>query len=126
MAEPGLSFSASFSEVISHPRSPRTDWISSFETSSIFLPPLETSLAGKGGGEEETRALYDRTWKKALGIAGRAGATRSHHHGVGILKQDGMEREHAAFMRALRAFKKAVDPAWISNPGKLGLGTEPP
>lgn len=80
------------------------------------------SFAGMGATEEATLALYDRTWTRALEVARRHGATQSHHHGVGFLKQDGMEAEHGPWMRALRALKRSVDPAWISNPGKLGLG----
>ncbi|NUQ00516.1 MAG: hypothetical protein HUU35_11745 [Armatimonadetes bacterium] len=79
------------------------------------------SMAGKGSDEASTLALYDRAWGRALELAHHLGATQSHHHGVGILKQHGMAREHGAFMRGLRAFKKAVDPGWIANPGKLGL-----
>lgn len=84
------------------------------------------SMAGKGKDEAATRDLYDRTWKRALEIARRHGATQSHHHGVGVLKQGGMAAEHGPLLRALAGLKAAVDPAWISNPGKLGLGDTPP
>jgi alkyldihydroxyacetonephosphate synthase len=83
------------------------------------------SMAGRGADEAATLALYDRTWQRALAIARRHGATQSHHHGVGALKQAGMDAEHGPFMRGLKGFKRAVDPAWIANPGKLGLGEEP-
>jgi alkyldihydroxyacetonephosphate synthase len=80
------------------------------------------SFAGNGGSEAATMKLYDQTWEQALGIARRHRATQSHHHGVGLLKQAGMEVEHGPLLRGFRAFKRAVDPAWIANPGKLGMG----
>lgn len=84
------------------------------------------SLAGKASNEAATLALYDRTWRRALEIARRHGSTQSHHHGVGVLKQEGMDLEHGHLLRGLRAFKREVDPAWIANPGKLAMGSRPP
>ena len=69
-----------------------------------------------GGELEQWRAV------KAAGSDAivEAGATITHHHGVG--------RDHAPYMRAevgdlgvetLRAVKERLDPAGIMNPGKL-------
>lgn len=84
------------------------------------------TFAGRGGTPQKTLDLYDRTWKRALALVHRLNSTQSHHHGVGILKQAGMGREHGALLEGLKGFKKAVDPGWISNPGKLGLGKDAP
>ena len=53
--------------------------------------------------------------------ARRAGATLSHHHGIGLQKQVFLPREHGEGMRQLRALKQAFDPNGILNPGKLLL-----
>ena len=70
---------------------------------------------------EEAESRYDACWKAALGAVADAGATLSHHHGVGLSKQIFLPREHGEGMRQLRALKKAFDPHGILNPGKLLL-----
>lgn len=70
---------------------------------------------------EEAEARYDACWKAAMNAAAAAGATLSHHHGVGLSKQVMLPREHGEGMRQLRALKKAFDPEGILNPGKLLL-----
>ena len=54
------------------------------------------------------------------------GATISHHHGIGLQRAPWMEAEHGTGLDVLRRVKHALDPAGIMNPGKLGLGPEPP
>ncbi|MBI2374509.1 MAG: FAD-binding oxidoreductase [Deltaproteobacteria bacterium] len=72
-------------------------------------------------------ARYDRIWRNALAAAHEAGATASHHHGVGELKANAMAREHGpGGIRMLAALKRAFDPRGIMNPGKLGLDSVPP
>ncbi|HWE23248.1 MAG TPA: FAD-binding oxidoreductase [Myxococcales bacterium] len=84
-------------------------------------------LAGAPAGEsdpddlETAEARYDACWKAALCAACDAGATLSHHHGVGLHKQLFLPREHGEGMRQLRALKQAFDPHGILNPGKLLL-----
>jgi alkyldihydroxyacetonephosphate synthase len=70
---------------------------------------------------EEAESRYDACWKAALSAAADAGATLSHHHGIGIARQIMLPREHGEGMRQLRALKKAFDPHGILNPGKLLL-----
>ena len=70
---------------------------------------------------EEGEARYDACWKAALSAAADAGATLSHHHGVGLARQILMPREHGEGMRQLRALKQAFDPHGVLNPGKLLL-----
>jgi alkyldihydroxyacetonephosphate synthase len=84
-------------------------------------------LAGAPAGESDADDLeaaegrYDACWKAALSAACDAGATLSHHHGVGLHKQFYLPREHGEGMRQLRALKQAFDPRGILNPGKLLL-----
>ena len=70
---------------------------------------------------EEGEARYDACWKAALGAVADAGATLSHHHGIGLARQILLPREHGEGMRQLRALKKAFDPHGVLNPGKLLL-----
>ena len=58
---------------------------------------------------------------RACDAIARAGATITHHHGVGRDHLPWMERElgGAAGVQALRALKRELDPRGIMNPGKL-------
>jgi alkyldihydroxyacetonephosphate synthase len=79
------------------------------------------SLVGQGTEGKEPEA-YDAMWKAAMDACVAAGGAISHHHGVGSLKAPWMERSHGAgAMHLYRALKKALDPAGILNPGKMGL-----
>jgi alkyldihydroxyacetonephosphate synthase len=50
------------------------------------------------------------------------GGTTTHHHGVGYEHAPWFVREYGPQgMEALKGLKKALDPAGIMNPGKLGL-----
>jgi alkyldihydroxyacetonephosphate synthase len=78
--------------------------------------------AAEAGDVDDVLARYDRLWRGAIAAVHGAGGTLSHHHGVGELKADGMAREHGpGGMRVLSALKGAFDPAFVLNPGKLGL-----
>jgi len=74
-------------------------------------------LAGNDLAVAESR--YDACWQSALSAACDAGATLSHHHGIGLHKQSFLPREHGEGMAQLRALKRAFDPHGILNPGKL-------
>ena len=96
------------------------------EGCSIYFTFL--GLAGAPAGEtrdeddlEEAEERYDACWNAALSAACDAGATLSHHHGIGLHKQVFLPREHGEGMRQLRALKQAFDPHGILNPGRMGL-----
>ncbi len=81
--------------------------------------------ASRGGAEaalREDEGRYDALWEAALGAVVGAGATISHHHGIGRLKAGFMKEEHGASMAIFRELKEVLDPDHILNPGKLGLG----
>jgi alkyldihydroxyacetonephosphate synthase len=63
--------------------------------------------------------LYDLVWSDGMSAVLRAGASFSHHHGVGYAKRDAMGREHGAGIRVLYAVKDAFDPNDLMNPGKV-------
>jgi alkyldihydroxyacetonephosphate synthase len=89
------------------------------EGCSIYFTFL--GLAGGAGQGDLSLAesRYDACWQSALSAACDAGATLSHHHGIGLHKQSFLPREHGEGMRQLRALKRAFDPHGILNPGKL-------
>lgn len=65
------------------------------------------SFAFDGASAEESLARYDAVWAAAMTSCRAAGGTIGHHHGAGF--------------GVLRAVKRALDPAGVLNPGKLGL-----
>ena len=75
-------------------------------------------------GAKDDRALearYRAAWADAADASLEAGGTVTHHHGIGLLKAPWLPQEMGAGFEVLRAIKKAIDPAGIMNPGKLGL-----
>ncbi len=83
------------------------------------------TFASAGSDREEAERRYDALWTAALGAVTRAGATISHHHGVGMLKAPFMADEHGEGMAVYRALKQVFDPNGIMNPGKMGLSESP-
>lgn len=83
------------------------------------------TFAGAASDVAGREARYDAAWTAALEAVDAAGATISHHHGIGMSKQGFMGRELGGGMVLLRALKDVCDPAGVMNPGKLGLGDGP-
>jgi alkyldihydroxyacetonephosphate synthase len=82
---------------------------------------LYFSFAGSGAGDQAQERRYDELWRVGLAAALSAGATVSHHHGVGLLKSAQLREELGEGRRMLTALKRAFDPDGIMNPGKLSL-----
>ena len=76
--------------------------------------------------DEAAERAYRNGWQAAMRACLETGATISHHHGIGLQRAPWMEAEHGTGLDVLRRVKHALDPAGIMNPGKLGLGSEPP
>jgi alkyldihydroxyacetonephosphate synthase len=66
---------------------------------------------------------YDAAWRDALGAAVAAGATLSHHHGVGRSKAAALAVELGRGGRLLSELRRAWDTEGVLNPDVLGLGT---
>lgn len=72
------------------------------------------SFAGRGDID-----VYQRVWAAGLAAAVGAGATCTHHHGVGDLKRAAASAEAGPARRWWRAAKATMDPAGVMNPGRL-------
>jgi len=79
------------------------------------------SFAGAASTRAAQAELYDRVWRTALQAVDGAGATISHHHGVGFSKAAFMAAELGGGLPVFRELKRALDPNALLNPGKLGL-----
>jgi len=64
---------------------------------------------------------YDSLWSDVMTAALNAGATLSHHHGVGLQKADWIARERPEWLPIFGKVKRAFDPENRFNPGKMGL-----
>lgn len=64
---------------------------------------------------------YDAAWRAGMRSALDAGATITHHHGIGLVRAPWMAEQMGEGMHVLRAVKAALDPNGIMNPGKAGL-----
>jgi alkyldihydroxyacetonephosphate synthase len=77
------------------------------------------TFAGRGQSPDDTLRIYDRVWAAGLDAVVRAGATVSHHHGVGLSKREALSRESGDGGSVFYALKGQLDPHGIMNPGKL-------
>lgn len=69
--------------------------------------------------------LYDWCIPTGLSAALSAGASLSHHHGIGMMKRAYTPEEFRGGSRLFWSAKRAVDPACIMNPQKVYSGTVP-
>lgn len=75
--------------------------------------------------DEHARAML--AFDDILGAALELGGTTTGEHGVGLLKDDWLEREvGSASLAVQRQIKQALDPEGILNPGKMALGARAP
>ena len=79
------------------------------------------TFSSSANSTEEAQTLYDELWNKGLAAAHDAGATISHHHGIGLNRAPFMKHEHGEALDLHRSFKCFFDPKNILNRGKLGL-----
>jgi len=83
---------------------------------------LYFTLAGHVGDDAVAKdRWYADAWGTLLDAVGGAGATVSHHHGIGLLRAAAVPRELGSAAAVVQALKDALDPVGILNPGKMGL-----
>jgi len=79
------------------------------------------TLIAHSGFTRSSPEQYDRMWEAVMGAALGAGATLSHHHGSGTLKNEWIRRERAGWQPIYERVKRGFDPENRLNPGKMGL-----
>jgi alkyldihydroxyacetonephosphate synthase len=79
------------------------------------------SVVAHAGFRPDSPSQYDAMWEALMGAALGAGATLSHHHGVGTLKNQWVRRERAGWQSVYERVKRGFDPENRLNPGKMGL-----
>ena len=78
-------------------------------------------IADPAAGEDVTSQRMGQVVDQVLAMAQDLGGSMEYCHGVGLKLSHLMERELGPGLAVLRRLKKALDPAGILNPGKLGL-----
>ncbi|HTL12208.1 MAG TPA: FAD-binding oxidoreductase, partial [Bdellovibrionota bacterium] len=79
------------------------------------------TLVSHSGLKASAIEHYDEIWDSILKAAHEAGATLSHHHGVGVQKTSWLPKEKGPFIQIYEKVKRGFDPENRFNPGKMGL-----
>jgi len=79
------------------------------------------TLVAHSGFLKSAPERYDEIWEKMMAAALDAGATLSHHHGSGLLKNEWIRREKHGWISLFEKVKRGFDPENRLNPGKMGL-----
>jgi alkyldihydroxyacetonephosphate synthase len=83
---------------------------------------LYFTFAAKVGDDlDERTATHAALWEAGQRAALTAGASVSHHHGIGLARGRYVAEALGPAFDVLLAMKAALDPKGILNPGKLGL-----
>jgi alkyldihydroxyacetonephosphate synthase len=80
---------------------------------------LYFTFAGRPDGAPEP--YYRQAFDAVMAATTSAGGAISHHHGIGLNRARYMESYLGGGLAVLADLKRAMDPAGILNPGKLGL-----
>jgi len=81
---------------------------------------LYFTFAAQTQAPEEMEAVYLDGWRRIMEATDRHGGSLSHHHGIGRVRREYLERElGAGGLSLLRRVKQALDPKGIMNPGVL-------
>lgn len=68
----------------------------------------------------ELEAVYFEAWRRIMQATADGGGSVAHHHGIGRVRRDWLERDLGAEgVALLRKVKTALDPEGIMNPGVL-------
>ncbi len=76
------------------------------------------------GEVEDAKAAESRLreiWDVAMHTSMEHGATISHHHGIGLARQQYLRQQLGSSYMVLEKLKRALDPEGILNPGKLAF-----
>jgi alkyldihydroxyacetonephosphate synthase len=84
---------------------------------------LYFTFAAKVDDGDDRTATHVALWEAGQRAALAAGASVSHHHGVGLARGRYLADALGPAFGVLEALKAALDPNGILNPGKLGLAS---
>ena len=79
------------------------------------------TIATDARDDADALGRYDAAWSAAMAACHDAGGSIGHHHGVGQARAAWLPAELGAGFDVLSRIKRALDPAGVCNPGKLGL-----
>lgn len=82
---------------------------------------LYVILLGEVTDAKAAEARLREIWKVAMQTSMEHGAVISHHHGIGLARQDYLRQELGTSYAVLERVKNALDPEGILNPGKLAF-----
>ena len=81
---------------------------------------LYFTFAVRTADPAQMEAVYLDGWRRIMQATDRHGGSLAHHHGIGRVRRDWLERElGAGGLALLRRVKTALDPAGLMNPGVL-------
>lgn len=101
--------------------SPHAFIMAHFSHAYIHGCSIYFTVVSRAKTEEEAADLYRLIWNRAMEETLKAGATVTHHHGVGLLKSEYLRREQGKLREVYQDLKNLLDPNNILNPGKTGL-----
>ena len=81
------------------------------------------TVRGAPAPDAQALALHARAWDTVQRLCLEAGASISHHHGVGAWRGNWLRTELGSGFELLQAIKDHLDPDNLFVPGKLGLRT---
>ncbi len=78
-------------------------------------------LLGEVADAQAAASRLREIWEVAMHTSMEHGAAISHHHGIGLARQEYLRQELGASYEVLEQVKRALDPQGILNPGKLAF-----
>ncbi len=96
----------------------RTHFSHWYEWGSMVYPRF---VIADVSGEADPLALYRRIWDAGVNAILESGGVINDHHGVGSTLAPYLARQWGPAHATLSQVKRALDPANVMNPGKLGF-----
>lgn len=78
------------------------------------------TFAGAASTEADAQRAYQAGWDVTMKAARRAGATVSHHHGVGQVRAMWAREEMSGWREVWDSIRLALDPSGVMNPRAVG------
>lgn len=82
---------------------------------------LYVILLGKCDNDQIAEETILEIWDIVMRVCLKNGATLSHHHGAGLVRQSYIPESLGSSLEVIKKVKNALDPSNIMNPDKLGL-----